>query len=153
MELRFADDEKKEDSQNSLKLSEANHQQMEKEDNGVPNPWDFNVESEPVVISSISSTAETDTTGTKNQETKEVMLKIGMVAVYVCFILEIVSIAWICTQENSDVYVNLLKFQGLFYLCTFVCLGDAILVNVWYGKKFHSFFAMVFLFSISGAEK
>lgn len=135
MELRFADDEKKENSESGLKLSETNHQQMEKEDNGVPNPWDFNVESEPVVISSISSTTETNTVGTKDQEGRELVLKIGMIVVYVCFILNIASAAWICTQETSKLMENVLKFQGLYTATTLICIVDAILVNILYERK------------------
>lgn len=135
MELRFADDEKKENSESGLKLSETNHQQMEKEDNGIPNPWDFNVESEPVVISSISSTTETNTVGTKDQEGRELVLKIGMILVYVCFILNIASAAWICTQETSKLMENALKFQGLYTATTLICIVDAILVNILYERK------------------
>lgn len=146
MELRFADDEKKENSESGLKLSETNHQQMEKEDNGVPNPWDFNVESEPVVISSISSTVQTDTVETKkDQEGRELVLKIGMIVVYVCFILNIASIAWICTQETSSLMENQLKFQGLYTATTIICIVDAILVNILYERKISLVFVAWFL--------
>lgn len=135
MELKLTDEEKKQETGSGLKLSGTSGVETKKEDFQEANPWDFDKTQEPVVISSVSTTKNTGSVHGNDASGENIVLTIGKYAVYLSFILNFAAYAWICTQNHSEVFVNALKFQGLFGLCSIIVILDAILVNILYERK------------------
>ena len=135
IELKLSDEENKQESGSGLKLSGTSGVETKKEDLGESNPWDFDKNQEPVVISSVSTTNNTSSVQRNDISGDNIILIIGKYAAHLSIILEIALIAWICSQGMSDVYMNLQKLQGVFSICTLVVIVDAVLVNILYGRK------------------
>lgn len=135
MEFKLSDEENKQESGSGLKLSGTSGVETKKEDLGESNPWDFDKTQEPVVISSVSTTKNAGSVYGKNTSGENIVLTIGKYAVYLSFILNFAVYAWICTQNHSEIFVNALKFQGLFSICSIIVILDAILVNILHERK------------------
>ena len=135
MGLKLAGEETEQQSGNGLRLSGQEADARKTGDVNVEpqNPWDL--PDRPVVMSSVRSTVETETFQAKSGNEGNIVLVIGKIVVYLCFIFEMVSGVWICMQKPYNVAMNLMKFTGMYSFFEVLCIIDAILVNVLYERK------------------
>lgn len=158
MELKLADEEKKESSGGGLKLAgegETKDVSGNKTENS--NPWDFDEEREPIRITSISGTSGNHSAYADSAKAKSngsnVVLLIGKIVVSLMLVLEFALIVWCCIQDKSEIVINLTKFQGFFGACVVVCIIDAILVNIFYGRKLSLIFIAWFFYFLYPAQR
>lgn len=148
MGLKLADDEKNNKPEGGLRLSGVEDSQAEMDRRTEEqNPWDFDQPEEPIRMYSVSNRMDLSSAAEQKDNGGSIILVITKIIVYVLFAFEIASIAWICTQDLSDLFINLLKFQGLYSICTLACIVDAILVNILYERKI-SLIILAWMFNI-----
>lgn len=133
MELRLADEEKKE-STGGLKLSGKENEIDSNHGVNSTNPWDFDLDSRPVRSTSVSTTmnAKEQISSTRDNN---IVLVITQIILYLLFALEVIVVIWCCVENKADIYVNLVKKQWIFTVCSGFCLVDAILVNILYERR------------------
>lgn len=109
------------------------------------NPWDFDRSEEHIRTTSIASTAPDTAVYSKGRtDDVPVVLKLSQVVLYILFILDIASLAWVCSQDMTMIYANLMKFQMLYSITEIAIIVDLVLVSVMYEFKASLiFFAVV----------
>lgn len=140
MELRLANDEGTKPVRTGMNLS--NEDNLENPLTGRPprtyeeekNPWDFDMEEEPYVVSSVNTTTSSDFVNTDYGNNEHVALKISRYLVYLFFALQVLALLWACSQGPVNVMVNMYKLSPLFTVSVILCCVDAILINI-YGEK------------------
>lgn len=132
MALKLAGDDNNNQGSDGLRLSGGN-------DNGTEsveqqsNPWDFDEPLEPIKISSTREVSPDE--GTFSSRNGNPVLKVTKILVYLAVIAEIAGIVWACTSDLKLFANNLMGMRAITSLVGFICIVDAILVNVLYEKK------------------
>lgn len=148
MELRLSGDEEKNAAGAGMGFSEREADSMSlgtyKEES---NPWDFDLDEKPYVVKSISSTIDTVNIEETDVE-KPTALMIGKVLMYVAFLIMFLTVLQLCTKNQVNLMMNLLKSTGLLLVPVILVLVDVIIVNKCAKKNYLLYIFWWFAFPI-----
>ena len=110
--------------------------------NDKKDPWDFSEEMEQYRISNQSNKERREFVEEKkgNESLPKTLVILGEIIMYLSVVVTIACYVWIGKQDLISIYDNLLKCQPILYVCLIVLIVDAIIVNIFYGRRIRLFF-------------
>ncbi len=143
MELRLANDEKKEEG-GGLKLAGVESANSLNNPAKEENPWDFDKQAGAVQSMSISESAPYQSDMSVHQG-ESTVVKVSGIIMYLSFIGEIVIIALLCMGHKIDIYADMFRYKFILRFFQIIPFVDAIIVNALYEKKISLIFLAGFL--------
>lgn len=138
MELRLANDEKKEEG-GGLKLAGMEPANSLNNPAKEDNPWDFDKPTGAVQSVSISESAPYQSDMSVHQG-ENTVVKVSGIIMYLAFIGKIVILALLCMGPKIDIYANIFRYTFILGICEYIPFVDAIIVNALYEKKISLYF-------------
>ena len=137
------DSESDSQKKTSLSLAGVNEKDLAYQSrNEKKDPWDFSEEIEQHRISNQSNQERREFVEEKKsgESLAKTILILGEVFMYLSVLVTVICYIWIGRQDLISIYDNLLKCQPILTGCLIVLAVDAVLVNLFYGRRIRLFF-------------
>lgn len=135
--MKMKTDDNEEPKKTGLKMAGDEVEELQKK-KGLSDidSWDFSVEEDDHYVTSAKSKLQREAKESHEITPSEVVLRIFHVLVYLAIVVEIVTLSFMCMQENYHILYNLTDCKVVFIVVALVLLLDSILVNLFFENHF-----------------